>query len=168
MTNWAEKGILVIFLWILFIGSFSTSCARFSEFYAGNVILFQIKVNARNIKEINLARYFIKVTARPSFTRLRVIKWIEFIKYESRKCVTRFSCISFLFKPSWLNLNKQIPAEMAAAFYFTPFSHLVLYRKVSKIFFNEWCRILIFFHKDSLIWKDHCQIFFNQQLLDSS
>ena len=59
------------------MGSFTTSCARFNEFYAGNVILFQIKVNARNIKETTLARYFIKVTARPSFTRLRVIKPIN-------------------------------------------------------------------------------------------
>ena len=42
--------------------------------YAGNVILFQIKVNARSIKETTLARYFIKVTARPSFTRSRDIK----------------------------------------------------------------------------------------------
>ena len=33
-----------------------------------------MKVNARNIKETALAKYFIKVTARPSFTRLRVIK----------------------------------------------------------------------------------------------
>ena len=56
------------------MGSFTTSCARFNEFYAGNVILFQIKVNARNIKETALVRYFIKVTVRPSFTRLRVIK----------------------------------------------------------------------------------------------
>ena len=68
-----EKGILLIFLQILFIISF-TSTARFSKFYAGNVILFQIKVNARNIKETMLAKYFIKVTARPSFTRLRDIK----------------------------------------------------------------------------------------------
>ena len=50
------------------MGPFTTSCARFSEFYAENVILFQNKVNARNIKETTLARYFIKVTARPSFT----------------------------------------------------------------------------------------------------
>ena len=48
---------------MLFIGLFTTSCARFSVFYAENVILFQIKVNVRNIKETTLARYFIKVTA---------------------------------------------------------------------------------------------------------
>ena len=59
------------------MSSFTTSCARLSKFYARNVILFQIKVNARNIKETTLARYFIKVTARPSFTRLRVIKPIN-------------------------------------------------------------------------------------------
>ena len=59
---------------MLFIGLFTTSCARFSVFYSENVILFQIKVNVRNIKETTLARYFIKVTARPSFARLRDIK----------------------------------------------------------------------------------------------
>ena len=41
---------------------------------SGNMILFQIKVFGRNIKETTLAWYFIKVTARPSFTRLRVIR----------------------------------------------------------------------------------------------
>ena len=56
------------------MGLFTTSYARFSVFYTGNVILFQIKVNARNIKETTLARYFIKVTAHPSFTLLKDIK----------------------------------------------------------------------------------------------
>ena len=37
---------------MLFIGSFTTSSARFSRFDDGNVILFQIIVFARNIKEI--------------------------------------------------------------------------------------------------------------------
>ena len=46
-------------------------------FYAENVILLQIKVDARNIKEATLARYFIKVTAGPSFMKLRDIKWIN-------------------------------------------------------------------------------------------
>ena len=75
MINQTEKGILVIF----FVDTvlFTTSCARFSVFYAGNVNLFQIKVNARHIKETTLATYFIKVTARPSFTRLRDIKRIN-------------------------------------------------------------------------------------------
>ena len=50
----------------LFINSFFTSPAKFSELDAGNVILFQIKVFCRNIKETTLARHFIKVTARPS------------------------------------------------------------------------------------------------------
>ena len=68
---------IVNFLQILLIGSFTTSSARFSEFDAGNVKLFQIKVFARNIKETTLARYFIKVTARPSFTLLRVIRRIN-------------------------------------------------------------------------------------------
>ena len=72
--SWIDKGTLInFFLEILFISSFSTNSARFSEFDAGNVILFQIKVFGRNIKETALTRYFIKVTARPSFIRLRVI-----------------------------------------------------------------------------------------------
>ena len=60
-----------MFLEILFISSFFTNSAKFSEPDAGNVTLFQIKVFARNIKETTRARYFRKVTTRPSFTRLR-------------------------------------------------------------------------------------------------
>ena len=71
-----EKGILVIFFEILFISSFFTSSAKFSEFDAKNVILFQVKVYGRNIKGTNLAKNFIKVTLKfhKSFTRLRVIR----------------------------------------------------------------------------------------------
>ena len=59
-----------MFLEILFISSFSTSSANFSEYDAGNVILFQIKVFSRNIKKTTLARHLMKVTSGPSFTRL--------------------------------------------------------------------------------------------------
>ena len=52
------------------MGSFTTSSVRFSKFDAMNVILLQIKVFTRDIKETTLARYFIKVTARSSFARL--------------------------------------------------------------------------------------------------
>ena len=52
---------------MLFIGSFTIICARFSKFDAANVNLFQTKVFDRKIKETTLVRYFIKVTARPSF-----------------------------------------------------------------------------------------------------
>ena len=65
--------MLVNFLEMLFINSFSASLAKFSKFDAGNVILFQIKDFCRSIKETKLARYFIKVTACPSFTLLRVL-----------------------------------------------------------------------------------------------
>ena len=41
------------------------------------MILFQIKVFGRNIKEATLARCFIKATARPSFTLFRVIRRIN-------------------------------------------------------------------------------------------
>ena len=68
-----KKGILVIFLEILFVSSFTTSSARFSKFDRRNVMLFQIKAFGRNIKETTSARYFIKATARTSFTRLGVI-----------------------------------------------------------------------------------------------
>ena len=62
---------------ILFISSFFTNSARFIEFDTGNVILFQVKVFGRNIKEITLGKYFIKVTARPSFSSLRVLRRIN-------------------------------------------------------------------------------------------
>ena len=52
------------------MGSFTTSSGRFSKLDPGNMILFQIKVFVRNIKETTLAKYFIKVTARPSLKRL--------------------------------------------------------------------------------------------------
>ena len=67
-----------------YVSSFSTNSARFSKFDSRNVILFQIKVSGRNIKETSLVRYFIKVTAHLSFTPL-----IEFIKYRSRKYLTK-------------------------------------------------------------------------------
>ena len=41
------------------------------------MILFQVKVFSINIKEITLARYFIQVIARPTFTQLRVIRGIH-------------------------------------------------------------------------------------------
>ena len=108
VINRTEKGILVIFLHILFIGSFTNSCARFSVFHAGNVILFQIKANAKNIKETTLAMYFIKVTTRPSFTRLRVITGINRFHMKIENMLQRFSCISFLSKPPWLHSNKNV------------------------------------------------------------
>ena len=54
------------FLETLFISSFSSSSSKFSNFDAGNVILFQIKIFGSNIKETAAVRFFIKVTARPS------------------------------------------------------------------------------------------------------
>ena len=51
-----------------FITSFTTSSARCSQFQAGKVVLFQIKVLGRNIKETKLEKYFINVTDHPSFT----------------------------------------------------------------------------------------------------
>ena len=69
-----EIGILVIFYYILFRGSFCTSSAKLEKFDAGNVILFQIKVFAKNIKETTLARFFKKVTVRPSLTQTRAIR----------------------------------------------------------------------------------------------
>ena len=65
-----------MFLEILFISSFTTGSAKFREFHIGSMVLFQIKVFERNIKQTSLAKYFIKVTACPSFS-LRVIKQIN-------------------------------------------------------------------------------------------
>ena len=81
------------------MSSFSTNSAEFSESDAGNVILLQIKVFSRNIKEAKLARYFTKVTARPSFARLRVIrrKKMQFIKYQNGKYVTKVQLYLLLF-----------------------------------------------------------------------
>ena len=53
---------------ILFVRSFTTSSAEFSEFDSRNMILLQIKVFGRNIKETTLATYSLKLTARSTFT----------------------------------------------------------------------------------------------------
>ena len=62
------------------MGSSAISSARFREFDAGNGILFQIKVFARNIKETTLERHFIKVITRPSFTQLKVIRRLNRVR----------------------------------------------------------------------------------------
>ena len=79
------------------MSSFSTNSAEFSESDAGNVILLQIKVFSRNIKEAKLARYFTKVTARPSFALLRVIrrKKCNSLNIKMENMLQRFNCISF-------------------------------------------------------------------------
>ena len=59
---------------MLFLNTFTGSSGKFSKFDAINAILFKIYVFDKNIKETALASYFTKVTARPSFMRLRVIK----------------------------------------------------------------------------------------------
>ena len=48
-----------------------------SNFDSNNAILFQIKLFGKNNKETTLASHFIKVTLRPSFAQLRVIKPIN-------------------------------------------------------------------------------------------
>ena len=57
----------MLFKKVLF-SSFATNSLIFSEFDTGNVILLQITAFGRKIQETKLARYFIKVTARPAFT----------------------------------------------------------------------------------------------------
>ena len=79
-----------MFLEILFLRSFTNRSDRFSEFDRQNVILFEIKVFRRNIKETTPARYFIKVTVPSSFTRLRVIK------YQNGKYLTEIQLYLFL------------------------------------------------------------------------
>ena len=75
VINQMKKGILVFVggrggkVGMLFISPFSTT-ARFSKFDIRNVILFQIKVFGKSIKETTVVRYFIKVTVRLSFALL--------------------------------------------------------------------------------------------------
>ena len=47
-----KRNIAKVFLEVHFISSFFTSAAKFSEFDARNMILFQVKVLGKNIKEI--------------------------------------------------------------------------------------------------------------------
>ena len=72
-----KRNISKFFLEIFFVSSVTTISAIFSEFDRRNVILFQVKVFDRNIKEPTLSRCFIKVTARPSFMQLRVTRRIN-------------------------------------------------------------------------------------------
>ena len=51
-----------------YFSRYSSSPVSFSEFDAGNAMLFQIEVVGRKIKETTLVRHFIKVTGHPSFT----------------------------------------------------------------------------------------------------
>ena len=75
---------------------------KIQQIYAGNVILFKIKVFSRNIKETTLARYFIKVTARPSLTRLRVISRIKSsLNIEIEDILERFSCDGVVLEIYW-------------------------------------------------------------------
>ena len=101
VINQMEKGILVNFLDILFVSSFTTNSTRFSNFDIRNMILFQMKVFGRNIKETTLARYFIKVTARPSFKQLRVIRQRDRVHLIS-KC--KISYKDSVVSPSYLTL----------------------------------------------------------------
>ena len=59
------------------MNSFSTSSAKFSEFDAGNLILFQINFFGRTIKDTTLARHLLQVPARLSLTRLRDVRQIN-------------------------------------------------------------------------------------------
>ena len=54
-----------------------TSFERFSEFNGRNAILFHKKVLGKQMKETTLVTYLIKVTTRPSLTRLRIIREIN-------------------------------------------------------------------------------------------
>ena len=72
----SEKGILVIFL--------EDTHHRLIFHQVGKLILFQTKDFAKNIKETTLAKYFIKITARPSFRQLRVMRQINRVYYISK------------------------------------------------------------------------------------
>ena len=75
-------------------------------------MLFWIKFFSRNIKETTLARCFTKVTARPSFTRLRVIRRIKYLNGQYLAVIhlyllltwtssNRLCCCSFLYRTSF-------------------------------------------------------------------
>ena len=74
MINRTEKGILAIFFVDTVHRLIYHQLCKIQRILCRERDLFQIKVNARNIKETALAMYFIKVAACPSFTRLRDIK----------------------------------------------------------------------------------------------
>ena len=101
VINQMEKGILVNFLDILFVSSFTTNSTRFSNFDIRNMILFQMKGFGRNINETTLARYFIKVTARPSFKQLRVIRQRDRVHLISK---WKISYKDSVVSPSYLTL----------------------------------------------------------------
>ena len=64
-------------------------------------ILFQVKVFGEKIKKTTLANYFTKVTARPTFTWLRVIKQVKRV-YEIFKW--KICCKHSVVSLSYLNL----------------------------------------------------------------
>ena len=65
------------------------------------MIFFQIKVFGKTIKETTLAKHFIKVTARPTFTRLRVIRQIKIIHQIPK---WKICCKDSVVSPSYLNI----------------------------------------------------------------
>ena len=78
---------MVIFLEILFVVSFTTSSARFSKFDRQNVILFEIKVFGRNIRDY-ASEIFRKSNCTPCALE-SLGKKIELIKYQNGKDVTK-------------------------------------------------------------------------------
>ena len=56
-----------------FFGSFRTSSRRIDEFGAGNTIVLQINDFGKKIKENTLALCLTEITARSSFTLLKMI-----------------------------------------------------------------------------------------------
>ena len=72
-----QKGIFLNTFGKNLSSSFSTSSRCFSEFGAGNTILFQVKVFGGKINGTTLAMCLIKITARSSFTISRNIRQID-------------------------------------------------------------------------------------------
>ena len=67
-----------------------------------------MKVFVRNFKETTLAKYFIKVPAHSSFTRLRVIRQIniELVKYQKMRSVRKIMLYHLLLWTSLLKPGK--------------------------------------------------------------
>ena len=77
MINPIEKGILINFLVDTVHELIYHELCKTQQILCQERDFIPNKGNTTNIKETTLARYFIKVTARPNLTRLRVIKPIN-------------------------------------------------------------------------------------------
>ena len=96
-----------MFLSILFIDSFTTSPARSSKFDDGNVILFQIKDFAKNIKEPTLT--FPKRNCAPKFYAIKSHQANKQSSFNMKmeNMLQRFSYLLLIFTSLFLSYRNQ-------------------------------------------------------------